>query len=60
MQVLNEILETLPDGQVRDVRIGLHWTAVVVEVKGELCCGLASSLTGPHDHHKEPDIPQAG
>jgi len=60
MQVLKEILETLPDGQVREVRIGLHWTAVVAELEGELRCGLAASLSGAHDHHKEPDVPQAG
>lgn len=60
MQVLKEILKTLPDGQVREVRIGLHWTAAVVEVEGELRCGLAAGLSGAHDHQNEPDVPQAG
>jgi uncharacterized protein (DUF4213/DUF364 family) len=60
MKMLAEILETLPDGEVEEVRIGLHWTAVVVNVNGEQRCGLASTLVGGHDHHKEADVPQAG
>jgi uncharacterized protein (DUF4213/DUF364 family) len=60
MNLLAEILETLPDGEVEEVRIGLHWTAAVVYVGSELRCGLASTLFGGHDHHKEADVPQAG
>ncbi len=60
MELLKNILQTLPDGKVLDVRIGLHWTAVVVEVDGVRQCGLASTLSSAHDHHKEPDMPNAG
>lgn len=60
MQILSEIIRTLPDGEVRDVRIGLHWTAVVVETGGELRCGLSSTLSTPHGHDQGPDIPMAG
>ena len=60
MQILTEILKTLPDGEVADVRIGLHWTAVVVRVDGGLHCGLASTLSAPHTHGMEPSILQAG
>lgn len=60
MKLLKNILQTLPDGKVLDVRIGLHWTAVVVEVAGVRQCGLASTLSSAHDHHKEPDMPNAG
>jgi uncharacterized protein (DUF4213/DUF364 family) len=54
------LLEGLPDGRVVEARIGLHWTAVVVEVDGELRCGLAATLAGRHEHGGDPDVPQAG
>jgi uncharacterized protein (DUF4213/DUF364 family) len=60
MSLIEELLATLPDGQVNDVRIGLHWTAVVVTVNGQRQCGLASTLGGSHEHTGEPDVPQAG
>lgn len=60
MQILAEIISALPDGEVRDVRIGLHWTAVAVETGGELRCGLSSTLSTPHGHDHGPDVPDAG
>ncbi len=60
MSILEQILLTLPAGIVTDVRIGLHWTAVLVETAGERRCGLASTLRGAHDHRRAPDVPQAG
>jgi uncharacterized protein (DUF4213/DUF364 family) len=60
MKILNAILETLPEGEVLEVRIGLHWTAVVVRVDGEVRCGLASTLAPPHRHVREPDVKEAG
>ncbi len=60
MSLLDNLLETIPEGKVLDVRIGLHWTAVVVETEGVRQCGLASTLSGGHEHHGEPDVPQAG
>jgi hypothetical protein len=32
MKLIDELLATLPDGPVRDVRIGAFWTAVVEAV----------------------------
>jgi uncharacterized protein (DUF4213/DUF364 family) len=58
--ILDEILSTLLEGRVTSVLIGLHWTAVVVEIEGRQRCGLASTLTRPHYHHGQPDVPQAG
>ncbi len=55
-----DLLATLPDAEVLDVCIGLHWTAVVVLAEGQKRCGLASTLTGPYAHSAEPDVPQAG
>jgi uncharacterized protein (DUF4213/DUF364 family) len=57
--LLAEIIDTLPNGIPRQVCIGLHWTAVVMDVDGQIHCGLASTLTGDH-HHGVPDVPQAG
>lgn len=59
MDLLNDLLVTLPDGRVTHVNIGIHWTAVVVEVNGQQRCGLASTLHEDH-HHGIPDVPQAG
>jgi uncharacterized protein (DUF4213/DUF364 family) len=58
--LIADLLLGLPDGEVLDVRIGLHWTAVVIETEGERRCGLASTLPGTHEHGGEPDIPEAG
>jgi uncharacterized protein (DUF4213/DUF364 family) len=60
MKLLNDLLAALPDGEVLDVCIGLHWTAVVVRVGDQTRCGLASTLTAPHNHSAEPDVPHAG
>lgn len=60
MTLLHEIITTLPKGRVQQVQVGLHWTAVVVESAGEQRCGLASTLRGEQDHHRIPDVPQAG
>ncbi len=51
MKLIDDLLNTLPDGPVRDVRVGAFWTAVVVEVGGHRACGLASTLRDDHDHH---------
>jgi uncharacterized protein (DUF4213/DUF364 family) len=45
---------------VKQVCIGLHWTAVVVEKKTGPQCGLASTLRGGHTHTGEPIIPDPG
>ena len=60
MRLLNEIIRTLPDGEVREVNLGLHWTVVVVETGGVLRCGLSATLFTPHGHDLGPDIPLAG
>jgi uncharacterized protein (DUF4213/DUF364 family) len=59
MELLKDLLATLPDGRVAHVNIGLHWTAVVVEMDGQPHCGLASTLHNDHQHGR-PDVPQAG
>jgi hypothetical protein len=57
--LLAEIITTLPNGHPQQVCIGLHWTIVVMDVGGDIRCGLASTLKGEH-RHGVPDIQQAG
>ena len=59
LNLLDSVLDTLPDGESVQVCIGIHWTAVVVEVDGKRRCGLASTLGSSHVHGV-PDVPQAG
>jgi uncharacterized protein (DUF4213/DUF364 family) len=59
MELLDQLLSTLPDGLVETVCIGIHWTTVVVEVAGERRCGLATTLRGQYEHG-ETDVPRAG
>ena len=60
MNMLNNLLANLREGEVQRVCVGLHWTAVVIDIDGEQCCGLASTLSAEHDHHSNPDISLAG
>jgi len=55
-----QLIATLPVMDVLRIVIGMHWTAVVVEVEGEKHCGLASTLWDRGEHHGIPDVPQAG
>lgn len=59
MKLIDELLGVVSDGETVRVMIGLHWTAVVVNVAGGQRCGLASTLAG-HRPHGEVDVPQAG
>jgi uncharacterized protein (DUF4213/DUF364 family) len=57
MALIDKLLATLPDGLVWDIRVGVFWTAVVVEVDG-----LASTLRDDADHHHGggPAVREAG
>lgn len=57
--LIDALLASTPDGPVLDVRIGLSWTAVVVEVAGQRRCGLAATLRGDRGHGS-PTVPGAG
>ena len=59
MDLLHDVLDSLPDGEAVHICIGPHWTAVVIEVEGQGHCGLASTLSGSHVHGVA-DVPQAG
>ena len=56
----SQILKSLPDAPVSQIRIGLHWTAAVVKKDNGEQCGLASTLEEGHHHTGEPTIPDPG
>ena len=60
MTLIDDLLADIPDGEITEVRSGLHLTAVVAEVGGVRRCGLAATVTGQRPHCTEPDFPQAG
>lgn len=62
MPLLDDIIATLPEGNIKEVRVGAFWTAVVAEVQGQRRCGLASTLMGESDHHHTgtDDVADAG
>jgi len=42
--LFDQLLSTLPVGRLISVNIGTNWTAVVVDINGEIRCGLAASM----------------
>ena len=61
MELIDDLLTTLPDGMVREVQVGAFWTTVVVEVAGQPQCGLASTLRDENHHHGAgPAVRDAG
>ena len=59
--MIDELLDSLTDGPVLDVRIGAFWTAIAVEVNGTRRCGLAASLRNQNHHHTlRADVENAG
>ncbi len=59
MKVIDDLLAVVPDGETVSVTVGLHWTAVVVDLGKERHCGLASTVTGLRPHG-QVDVPSAG
>ncbi len=43
MTILQEVIDNLPEGTIRDIHLGEHWNAVVAQVDGHLSCGMASN-----------------
>ena len=61
MRIIDDLLDSLVDGSVLEVRIGAFWTAVVVEVDDTQRCGLAASLRNQNHHHTlRADVENAG
>lgn len=60
MSLVTELLASLEAGTVLSVRVGLHWTAVVVEVDGQRRCGLAATMVDPDHEHGSGIVANAG
>lgn len=59
--LFDRLLPSLPDGKITGIHIGLYWTAVTVEVDGDVRCGLAATVSDEEHHYtSEPAIPRAG
>ena len=59
MSLVDDLIAQLPEGEIEQVHVGLHWTAVVAIRGGVRRCGLASTLSEPHKRG-EPAVPEAG
>jgi len=61
MDIFEQIIPTLPEGQVISVNVGLFWTAVVVERNGIRRCGLAATLSNyEFELARLPAVEEAG
>ena len=60
MEILHKLIQSLPDGKISRIGIGLNWTFVAAETRNKLSCGLAATQKGVHEHSGEPSIPWAG
>lgn len=49
MKIIDEIITGLPEGKIVDIRVGQHWSGVLVEVDGQKRCGLASIPHGCYE-----------
>lgn len=59
--IITDLIENLPEGKVAQVRVGLLWTAVVVETAGRLQGGIAASMRNPeYAHTRRPAVRAAG
>ena len=59
MSLVEDLIAQVPEGEIEQVQVGLHWTAVVAVRGGVRRCGLASTLSEPHKRG-EPAVPEAG
>lgn len=60
MNFYDQVLSSLDDYPLLEVRVGLHWTGVVTAKKGRQQCGLATTLLGSSVPSGEPLVPGAG
>jgi uncharacterized protein (DUF4213/DUF364 family) len=60
MNFYDQVLSSLDNHPLLEVRVGLHWTAVVADKGGQQQCGLATTLRESRGHSGEPLVPGAG
>lgn len=61
MPVIDALIASLEaEAPVLDVRVGLRWTAVVVDKDSVRACGIAATIQRTPEHTITPPMPQAG
>ncbi len=50
--IFQRLRATIEPGEILDVRVGLHWTGVLVRVAGERRLGLATTCVEPGHHYR--------
>ena len=59
--LFDDLLNALQPGQIRDVKIGLHWTMVTAYTDNAMRAGLATTMPSEGHHHRDwPDVRQPG
>ena len=51
MHLIQELIDMLPQGEVKEICVGAFWTAVVVQTDAGQQCGLATTMKDGDDHH---------
>ncbi len=60
-RLFRELLGVLEPGRTLDVKLGLHWTMVTVQVGDDVRSGLATTMPSVGHHHRDrPDVQQPG
>jgi len=60
MKLIEDVLSTLADGEIIEIRVGVHWTAVIAERMGHRSCGLASTVNNSSYVEGKADCALAG
>jgi uncharacterized protein len=59
--LINQIIDSLPEGKVKQVQVGFFWTLVCIKVNGREQCGLAASMhNNEYEHVRTPAVNAAG
>ncbi|MCE1255571.1 MAG: DUF364 domain-containing protein [Anaerolineae bacterium] len=59
--IIQNLINSLPEGKVKMVQVGYFWTLVCVKVNGREQCGLAASMhNSNYEHNRTPAVQAAG
>ncbi len=56
-RLLSQVAARAAEARPLDIRIGSHWTVVLLEVEGRMVGGLSSTLGHEDDHHHGGGVP---
>jgi len=61
VSIIDDLIDSVDtDATPKDIRVGAYWTSVVLERKGQLCAGLASTLHNDSHPHMRAPVRYAG